>query len=94
MLLRTRFDFSSGSDYWTPDVKEIRILNSSDFPGLFDQGSWTLNNPPHVAKTKKAASELGQRDCAIKVEYRPVKFVEEAKRTEGRKLDLLTEEYH
>ena len=35
-----------------------------------------------MVKTKKEASELGQRDRAMKVEYRPVKFVEEEKTTE------------
>ena len=47
-----------------------------------------------VAKTKKAASEIEQRGCAMKVEYRPVQFVEEEHTTERWPLDFLTSEYH
>ena len=36
-----------------------------------------------VAKTKKAASEIEQRGCAMKVEYRPFKFIKEEETTEG-----------
>ena len=44
-----------------------------------------------VATTKKATSELEHLDCAMSVECRPVKLVEEKETTEGWQLDLLTD---
>ena len=48
----------------------------------------------NVARTKKTAYELEQRDRATKVGYRAIKFVEEEVTTENWQWDLLMEGYH
>ena len=59
MLIKTRDDFSSGLDYWPPDVKESRILNPSDIPGLFRQASRTLNKSPNCNRTQQTREGKG-----------------------------------
>ena len=46
LLIGTRVDFFSGSNYWPPDVKESYILLSSGIPGWFGRGLRTLNKTP------------------------------------------------
>ena len=45
-----------------------------------------------VARKKTASSGLQQRDRATKIEYRPVKYVEEEETTKSWQLDLRTEQ--
>ena len=59
MFLSTCVDFSSGLDYWPPDVKRSHILKSSDIPGLFGQGSRTLNIYPNCHQTHQTSKCKG-----------------------------------
>ena len=54
VLQRIRIDLSSGQDLWSPDVEEVRLrLQAIDIPGLFGQGSITLNaDTTKIGQTK------------------------------------------